>query len=301
MKNNILRVFCWIGLLSLLAAGCHTLPPSPAQTEAPVFDGQQAFTYAQTLMEFGPRTPQSSGMEQTRAYIRSELESFGWQVQMQSFTYRGVPLQNIVAYQDPDKASVLIGAHYDTRLISDQEEDPAKQALPVPGANDGTSGTAVLLEMARALQGQANGVWLVFFDGEDQGRIDDWEWSVGAQYYADHLSVTPENVIVIDMIGDADLNVYRETQSDPVLCDAIWNGAAQVGLQDNFIDQDKYTMLDDHLPFIELGIPTCLLIDFDYPYWHTQQDTLEHISAESLQAVGNVLLQWLSTSSDSGH
>ncbi|MDK2981852.1 MAG: glutaminyl-peptide cyclotransferase [Chloroflexota bacterium] len=301
MKNNMLRVFCWIGLLSLLAAGCQAQPPVPTQTEAPVFDGQQAFTYAQTLMEFGPRTPQSSGMEQTRAYIRSELESFGWQVQMQSFTYRGVPLQNIVAYQDPDQASVLIGAHYDTRLISDQEEDQTKQALPVPGANDGTSGTAVLLEMARTLQGQANGVWLVFFDGEDQGRIDDWEWSVGAQYYADHLSVTPENVIVIDMIGDADLNVYRETQSDTALCDAIWNGAAQLGLQDNFIDQDKYTMLDDHLPFIELGIPTCLLIDFDYPYWHTQQDTLEHISAESLQAVGDVLLQWLSTSSDSGH
>ncbi|BBB48606.1 hypothetical protein Pelsub_P1834 [Pelolinea submarina] len=249
-------------------------------------------------MAFGPRIPGSSASKETVDYIRTEMNKFGWQVEVQQFEHEGVVLNNLVAHQNSNPPDVLIGAHYDTRLISDQESDPALQSLPVPGANDGTSGTAVLMELARSLEGQDINVWLVFFDGEDQGRINNWDWSVGAQYFADNLAATPKSVIVIDMIGDQDLNIYREKQSDQDLCGQIWNSAEELGLSDKFINKEKYAMLDDHLPFVQLGIPSCLLIDFDYPYWHTQSDVLEHISSESLQAVGDVLLKWLSAYSD---
>jgi len=294
MNRKILRNLLLGGLVLLITAvGCKPVDAIVQSAAAPAFDGSHAFDYAEILMSFGPRVPGSAGSQETLEYVRSELQQSGWQVEIQSFDHNGVMLNNIVAFQNPKTAQVLIGAHYDTRAISDQESDPELQRLPVPGANDGTSGTAVLLELARSLQNSKRGVWLVFFDGEDQGHINDWGWSVGAQYFADHLKVPPQNVIVIDMIGDADLNVYREKQSDKDLCDEIWNSAEELGLGGSIINQEKYAMLDDHLPFVKLGIPACLLIDFDYPYWHTQSDTLEHISVDSLQAIGDVLLSWI--------
>ncbi len=292
------KILLSVLILLISTFGCQPNTVSPANAATATFDGSRSLSYAQTLMSFGPRTPESTGADQTRVYIRTELEKYGWQVEIQTFEYQGVPLHNIVAYRDARAAKILIGAHYDTRQISDQEDDPALQILPVPGANDGTSGTAVLMELARSLEVNNNSVWLVFFDGEDQGNIDNWEWSVGAAYFAGHLEVRPDNVIVIDMIGDTDLNIYREKQSDKDLCDGIWDTAEELGLGGSIINEEKYAMLDDHLPFIKLGIPSCLMIDFDYPYWHTQSDTLAHISAESLQAVGDVLLKWLSNYSD---
>ncbi|REG10819.1 M28 family peptidase [Pelolinea submarina] len=280
-------------LFSLTSCRSKALPSVSSN-----FDGSHAYRYAESLMAFGPRIPGSSASKETVDYIRTEMNKFGWQVEVQQFEHEGVVLNNLVAHQNSNPPDVLIGAHYDTRLISDQESDPALQSLPVPGANDGTSGTAVLMELARSLEGQDINVWLVFFDGEDQGRINNWDWSVGAQYFADNLAATPKSVIVIDMIGDQDLNIYREKQSDQDLCGQIWNSAEELGLSDKFINKEKYAMLDDHLPFVQLGIPSCLLIDFDYPYWHTQSDVLEHISSESLQAVGDVLLKWLSAYSD---
>ncbi len=282
MNRKMIRYLLLGGLALLITTvGCQPASAYAQNAAAPAFDGSHAFNYAETLMSLGPRIPGSAGSQASLDYIRSELQSYGWQVEIQSFDHKGVTLNNIVAYQDPNAAQVLIGAHYDTRAISDQENDPELQKLPVPGANDGTSGTAVLLELARSLKGKAGSVWLVFFDGEDQGHINDWDWSVGAQHFADHLKVTPQNVIVIDMIGDADLAIYREKQSDKDLCDGIWNTAEQLGLGGSIINQEKYAMLDDHLPFIKRGIPACLLIDFDYPYWHTQSDTWQQSRLES--------------------
>lgn len=133
------------------------------------------------------------------------------------------------------------------------------------------------------------------FDGEDQGRINDWDWSVGAQYFADQLETYPQEVVIIDMIGDADLNIYKEKNSDLELTRQIWDTAQSLGFRRTFINREKYAMIDDHLPFANLGIPSCLLIDFDYPYWHTQADTLEKISKESLGSVGQVLFEWISS------
>jgi glutaminyl-peptide cyclotransferase len=263
----------------------------PAQI--PEFNGKQALDYAEELISFGNRTPGSIAISNTSVYIQEELSQFNWQVEFQDFTYKDTPLRNIIARKSQTTPDVIIGTHYDTRLYSDQEENAAMKALPVPGANDGTSGTAVLMELARALRNEELNIWLVFFDGEDQGHINDWDWSVGAEYFAANLQPSTVKVIIIDMVGDQDLTIYRETQSDTTLADEIWKIAQASGFEGNFIDQEKYTMIDDHLPFIQREIPACLLIDFDYPYWHTQSDTIDKISKESLYAVGHVLIQWL--------
>ena len=138
-------------------------------------------------------------------------------------------LQNIIARYNNEEPQIMIGTHYDTRLFSDQEQDADLQKLPVPGANDGTSGTVVMMELARAIQDEDIPIWLVFFDGEDQGNIYNWDWSVGAQYFADQMSNYPQKVIIIDMIGDADLNIHREKNSDVLLTDEIWYTAQMAG------------------------------------------------------------------------
>ena len=192
------------------------------------------------------------------------------------------------------KQWVILGAHYDSRISADQDPDLNMRHLPVTGANDGASGVAVLLELARSLpQDLDREVWLVFFDLEDQGNQEGWEWILGSRAFADSLEGKPDAVVIIDMIGDADLNLYREANSDPQLTDQIWGLADELGYSSIFINSVKFSILDDHLPFIEKGIPAIDIIDFDYPYWHTVQDTADKVSAQSLEVIGRVLHTWL--------
>jgi Zn-dependent M28 family amino/carboxypeptidase len=163
----------------------------------------------------------------------------------------------------------------------------------MPGANDGASGVAVLLEMARVLPPETEDIWLVFFDAEDSGGIENWDWLLGSRAFAASLQTNPDAVIILDMIGDADLNIYQERNSDTALTESIWKTAAKLGYDDVFIPQSKYRMLDDHTPFLEKGIPAVDIIDFDYPYWHTTADTPDKVSAQSLEIVGTTMLAWL--------
>ncbi|MFL7795247.1 MAG: M28 family peptidase, partial [Anaerolineae bacterium] len=204
--------------------------------------------------------------------------------------YRDTPVRNIVGRLGQGPV-IIIGAHYDTRRSADMED----ASVPVMGANDGASGVAVLLELARTLDRNKleNEIWLTFFDAEDNGRLDDWEWCVGSRYMAQNLAITPESVVVVDMIGDADQNIYYERNSDSVLQVRLWDIAAALGYSDTFIDEYGYAIYDDHRPFIDRGIPAVDIIDFDYPYWHTTQDTPDKVSAESLERVGRVLEVWL--------
>jgi Zn-dependent M28 family amino/carboxypeptidase len=153
---------------------------------------------------------------------------------------------------------------------------------------------AVLLELARVLDPEALGrtLWLTFFDAEDNGNLDGWDWIVGSQYMADNLTETPQGMVLVDMIGDADLQIYYEGNSHTGLRENIWDVAAELEYA-QFIPTLKYTILDDHIPFKNRGIPAVDLIDFDYPYWHTVEDTLDKISATSLEAVGRTLQEWL--------
>jgi Zn-dependent M28 family amino/carboxypeptidase len=261
---------------------------------APVmFDGQRAYADVQTQVEFGARLPGSEGHARVQAWIGEELVKAGWQVEIQESEALGHPIQNIVAKRSDEPPQIIIGAHYDSRMFADNDPDPAQHTSFVPGANDGASGVAVLLELARSLPEETVPVWLVFFDAEDNGRIEGWDWILGSREFVKNNPIQPRAVIVVDMIGDADLNIYKERNSNPDLTDEIWEVAKGLGYESKFIPEYKHSMLDDHTPFLEAGIPAVDIIDFDYPYWHTVQDTPDKVSAESLQAVGQTLRAWV--------
>jgi len=255
-----------------------------------VFDGEAAYTHVTAQCDLGYRPTGSEAGWATGEYIISHLEKQGWTVETQEFTYRDTRGRNIVG-RTGEGPVVVLGAHYDTRRAADVE-DPT---VPVMGANDGASGVAVLLELARALDRDKlrHQVWLTFFDAEDNGQLDGWEWCVGSKYMAARLEVTPTAVVVVDMVGDADQQLYLERYSDPTLQKHLWEIAATLGYTDTFIPQYRHAIYDDHVPFAQRGIVAVDIIDFDYPYWHTTQDTPDKVSAESLERVGRVLEVWL--------
>ncbi len=258
------------------------------------FDGQQAFADLEEQVSYGPRIPGSKAHSKTVEYIRDVLERNRWSVELQDTSMLDQPIRNVIGKRGTGTPWIILGAHYDSRLKADQDTDPQKKEQPVPGANDGASGVAVLLELGRVIPSDFKGqVWLVFFDAEDNGRIPGWEWILGSQAFVRDLEGHPDAVVVVDMIGDADLNIFEEMNSDPQLTREIWGVANSLGYSKEFIAQTKHSMLDDHTPFLRAGIPAVDIIDFDYPYWHTSQDTPDKTSAASLQAVGDTLLEFL--------
>ena len=190
---------------------------------------------------------------------------------------------------------IIFGAHYDTRPAADKDPDPARQNDWIEGANDGASGVAVLLELARTLQLEKlnQDVWLVFFDAEDRGFLAGWPFSVGARHLAGRLVVKPQAVVVVDIVGADNARYYFERYSTPGLRREIWAVAAGLGYDQHFIPQPKYAIIDDHIPFLEQAIPAVDIIDFDYPYWHTLADTADKVAPESLERVGRTLEAWL--------
>jgi Zn-dependent M28 family amino/carboxypeptidase len=270
----------------------YSLQSKPEALHA-AFDGQRAHADVQTQVAFGPRVPESEGHAKIRQWVNQELVEAGWQVEIQESESLGHPVKNIVARRSDDPPQIVIGAHYDSRMYADNDPDATKHTEPVPAANDGASGVAVLLELARSLPKETVPVWLVFFDAEDNGQIEGWDWILGSRDFVKNNPIRPRAAIIIDMIGDADLNIYKERNSNPALTDAIWATAKGLGHENKFIPDYKYSMLDDHTPFLEAGIPAVDIIDFDYPYWHTTQDTPDKVSAESLQAVGETLRTWI--------
>jgi Zn-dependent M28 family amino/carboxypeptidase len=189
----------------------------------------------------------------------------------------------------------LLGAHFDTRPAADRDPTPYHRAKWIAGANDGASGVAVLLELARVLNPNylPYNVQLAFFDAEDRGQLAGWPFSVGARYAARRLTVPPAAVVIVDMVGDANQTLYLERTSTPALAAEIWAVANSLGYRAHFIPQPKYAIIDDHLPFAERGLPAANLIDFDYPAWHTTADTVDKVSAASLERVGRTLEAWL--------
>lgn len=293
-KKSIALYLSITGFLLFGAIGWYIYSFLAQPTTAPAaFDGQRAYADVQTQVAFGPRVPGSEGHAKVQEWIRTELESAGWQVEIQESEALGHPVKNIVAKRSDEPPQIVIGAHYDTRMFADQDPDPAQRTNFVPGANDGASGVAVLLGLARSLPENTVPVWLVFFDAEDNGNIEGWDWILGSREFVKNNSVQPGAAIIVDMIGDADLNIYKERNSNPELNDAIWAAAKGLGYENKFIPEYKHSMLDDHTPFLQAGIPAVDIIDFDYPYWHTVQDTPDKVSAESLQAVGETLHTWV--------
>jgi hypothetical protein len=296
LKARWLEALLVLGFLALLVWFGFMLAPTvrPLLPEWPrratQFDGQVAYEHVTAQMTIGPRPTGSAENRKTADYIAEQLEKQGWRVEFQDFIYRGVPGRNVIGKAGQGPAAI-IGAHYDTRLVADNDPDLALRQQPEPGANDGASGVAVLLELARVLDKRrlTNEVWLTFFDAEDNGRLNGWDFIAGSSEMASKLLVKPEMVIIADMIGDSDQQIYKERNSTPALVEKIWGIAARLGYQDAFIPTAKWSMTDDHTPFLQRGIPAVDLIDFDYPYWHTTQDTADKVAPASLERVGRVL------------
>jgi Zn-dependent M28 family amino/carboxypeptidase len=314
LRGSIFRVLTCVLILSLSAcADAHpsTLPPTQTSTATAQipreFNGTAALRDVEYQVSLGPRLPGSQAHRQAGDWIVKELQAAGWQVEVQETVFdsgTGIrqPVRNIIAkWGDQDaRPWLVLGAHYDTRLKADKDPDHAKRGQPVPGANDGASGVAALLELGRVLPGHADDlrykqVWLLFIDAEDNGHLPGWDWILGSKAFVASLTSKPDAAVILDMIGDADLNVYMEKNSDAALTKEIWDTAARLGYGDKIISQPKYQILDDHLPFLQAGIPAVDMIDFDYPAWHTTSDTPDKVSAQSLEVIGRTLLAWLTT------
>jgi Zn-dependent M28 family amino/carboxypeptidase len=258
------------------------------------FDGDLAYQHVLAQMDFGPRITGSPASIAAGDYIAQHLSRVGWTVEFQTFTYRDTSVRNVIARANVGEGPIIImGAHYDSRRRADR--DPARPLDSVPGANDGASGVAVLLELARTLDLQKvpREVWLAFFDAEDNGELDGWGWIVGSTYMAERLAVQPQAMLLLDMVGDADQQFYFDANSDPLLSEQMWAAAHRLGYERRFIPERRWAMLDDHIPFAQRGIPALDIIDFDYPYWHTTEDTADKVSPISLEIIGRTVKAYL--------
>ncbi|MFC2076965.1 M28 family peptidase [candidate division KSB1 bacterium] len=287
-----------------------TLPISALLTAslsaaADSFDSRRAFQELEAQVAFGPRPPGSAAHEKLLDYLVAGLEVHADQVRLQPFSRPGhdgsgeVRFTNVIAeFSVGSPRRILLGAHWDTRPFAEKEPEPANRGKPIPGANDGASGVAVLMEVARNLAEKPPppgvGVDIVLFDGEDWGRTGHLEeYFVGSRYFAANLDgYRPEFGIILDMVGDREQTFFRERYSElmagPVV-EMVWSKARLLGL-DSFIDSPGQAIMDDHLPLLEAGILVIDIIDFDYPFWHTLQDTPDKCSPSSLEAVGVLVL-----------
>jgi Zn-dependent M28 family amino/carboxypeptidase len=253
--------------------------------------------------EFGPRVPNSEAHTRAADFLFNSLKSTTDLTRRQQFTYfdsltgETLRLMNLIASYNPENLRrVMLCAHWDSRPHSDMEPDSSKRHLPVLGANDGASGVAILLELGRLFHESPPpvGVDIVLFDGEDYGLSGAQSgWLIGSEYFAANMgSYRPRFAILIDMVGDSDLQIYREKYSQQYAADIndyIW-GIARENNVGAFEDSVKHTVYDDHVSLLSDRIKAIDIIDFDYPHWHTQADTPDKCSPQSLATVGEVLL-----------
>lgn len=288
MKRYFLIAFPILFLLA--SSGCSPVPIT--------FSGQAAMGDASAFLSFGPRI---SGTEANRLagdWILDRLKQSGWETFTDEGEYKGVAVRNLAAHKGQGPV-VILGAHYDSRRCADIPQGGCDE--PVLGASDGASGVVVLLELARTLEvdWQKTQVWLVFFDAEDNGGLDGWDWIVGSNQFARFVNrqrgagMVFEAMVLLDMVGGRDQLFLREGRSDPALQGELWGIASQLGFGSVFLPDQMGAMTDDHVPFLMLGIPSVDIIGWPYTYWHTNQDTLDKINAISIERVGRTVETWL--------
>ncbi len=291
-----------IGLVPLFAVLVLFLFSGYKQ-QIPVFSSENAFKYLEKQCEFGPRYIGSPGYIACLEFFKNELSKFATSLNVQRFSHRDenrnryLALNNVIADfkgTGTSRQKVLIAAHWDTREFADSDPDETNHVKPIIGANDGASGVAVLLEIAKIMKENPPpvDVQIVFFDGEDYGTDGRVEL-LGSRYFANNTSPSMYKFgILIDMIGDKSLNIPKEEYSNtmmPDLVKKVWRRAGKLKLK-SFSNRVGYNIIDDHRPLIEKGIPIINIIDFDYEYWHTLEDTPDKCSPESLDQIGRLLL-----------
>jgi glutaminyl-peptide cyclotransferase len=289
--------------LALALAGCSSpgaaaQEPRPSPTPSRVaFDGARAWAHLERQIQAGPRPAGTPALADTRRYLIAQLKSHGIAVREQAFVGKtpagDVPMVNVIGTIPGRRAErVAIASHYDTK----------RAPFRFLGANDGASSTAVVLELARALKGTQPEftLELLLLDGEEAVN---WNWAgtdntYGSRHYvaagqADGSLKGLRALVLLDMVGDVDLLIRRESMSTPWLVDAVWSAAGRLGHRAVF-SNELTTVEDDHVPFLKAGVPSVDIIDLDTPTWHTPQDDLAHVSRRSLQVVGDVVLAALS-------
>lgn len=304
-----------VALATVLAAACSDGPTPPvdppADTTRPTFDGVAAHALLERQVAFGPRVPGTPGHAAQLAWMTARLDSLADEVETRPFVHvhtqvPGLTLQltNVVArFRPAASRRLLFLAHWDTRPFSDRAGDPARRGLPVPGANDGASGTAVLLQVAAHLAADPPehdvGIDLLFTDGEDYGPTLD-DMLLGARRYAAIADPAraPDYAVLLDLVGDADPSFPVERHSAayaPDVVDRVWGVAAELGYGAFFPTTGGSFIQDDHIPLNEAGIPTVNIIDFEYgpgnALWHTPDDVPANTRASTLQIVGEVVLE----------
>lgn len=290
------RVFLGVLLVMSLGLGCRSAEPPPPDD---VFSGARAYEHVKAQVEMGPRPAGSEASARVRSYVRGILEPLGYTVEEQRFearTPRGkVAMTNVIAKRPGAMPSwIVLGAHYDTKVF-DQFE--------FVGANDGASGVGAVLELARVLSARPlkHGVALCFFDGEE--AVEHWS-EEDSLYGSTHLvdswvdsgfAKKVRSVFVLDMVGDRNLKISEDLYSHQQLRQLVQEEGRKLGYGSVF-SGPKQGIEDDHLPFLQAGIPAMDVIGFAqtsagvYPsYWHTADDTLDKVSAESLEAVGRTM------------
>ncbi len=315
VDHPVPRMFVLACLATLALSSCDRFRgPKTA------FDGAAAYAMVKTQVDFGPRVPGSPGWQKTGDWIVAQLKQLGDSVTEQRFmhvTPKGdtVPMRNIIGHIAPEKSQrVLYVTHWDTRPIAENDPVLGNRDKPIPGANDGASGVALLLQVAAALKKTPPtvGVDLLFVDGEDYGDFDTYSDTasnpnvlIGSTYYARHMSKDslPLYGVLWDMIGDKDLNINQEGNSvadAPEVVSLVWGAARKLGYSKYFLNQTGETLIDDHVPFLDQGLHMIDVIDYDYGpkttmtpqgWHHTLEDTPDKVSAQSLQIVGDVAVK----------
>lgn len=267
-----------------------------AQSAAAVFDSSKAWEHLRQQVAIGPRPSGSRGNVKNRDYIKAQMKALGIKVVEQAFdgaTPLGpVKMVNLIA-TIPGKSTdrIVLASHFDTKLFRE---------FRFVGASDGASSTAALIELGRVIKARGSlpfTIELLFLDGEE--AVIEWQGNdntYGSRYYVEaaRKSGTLKSLralVLLDMIGDRNLTIRRDTNSTRWLTDIIWGAARKLGHR-AFIDEET-TIEDDHIPFLKAGVPAVDIIDLDYPQWHTAQDTLDAVSARSLQVVGEVVVEAL--------
>lgn len=284
-----------------------------------LFSADTAFNYIEKQLSFGNRVPGTAGHEKCAEWIIGKMEEFTDTVtvqtgKMKAFDGTVLPIKNIMAQLNPDKKDrLLLLAHYDTRPWADAEKDKNKVNIPIPGANDGASGTAVLMELARTLKadGYKGGIDFLFVDAEDYGCPEGKEkgsetadsWCLGTQYWVSQLTPAERRnisfAILLDMVGGKNAVFHKEYFSKryaSAITDRVWKKAVDLGFGDRFPSVEGNPITDDHLYLLQAGIPTIDIIENNNPAtgtfnptWHTLNDSLENIDKTSLEAVGRTV------------
>ena len=292
-----------------IIVGCSQ---NDSKMDMPAFNEQRAFQHLIDQCSYGPRNPGSLGYNNFSIYLEQYLKNLSSNIIIQDFTYlehiTGVERNGknfIIQFNKESNERILIGAHWDTRAISDEDTNEDNRSMPVLGANDGASGTAVLMELATIFSTNSPpiGVDIVFFDAEDVGISGQPKtYAMGSEYFSKNLPIDkPDSGIIVDMVGDKYLKIPIERFSYQIDRDAVkelWSLASDLSLS-AFEYTVGYEIYDDHVPLWENAkIPTIDIIDFDYPnlfynHWHTQNDTPENCSPQSLGQVGTLLVNYI--------